>query len=64
VFDVVATTNVVPNVANVVDLQWSPFNLHVHLHQSANALRPLETLCHVPSQLLGSTPSIVSLVKC
>ncbi len=44
---------------NVVDLQWSPSNLHIHLHQSANALHPLETLCHVPFSLLGSAPSAV-----
>jgi hypothetical protein len=30
VLAVVATTNVVVNVKNVVDLQWFPFNLHLH----------------------------------
>jgi len=37
------------NAADVVDLQWSPSNLHIHLHQNVNALHPLETLCHDPS---------------
>jgi len=49
VFVVVATANVVPNAANVMDLRWFPYNLHTHLHQSANVLHLLETLCQVPS---------------
>jgi hypothetical protein len=47
-FVVVAITNVVANVENVLDLHWSPSNLHIHPLQSANVPRPLETLCHVP----------------
>jgi hypothetical protein len=49
VFTIVVTANVVPNVANVMDLHWSPSNLHIYVHQSANAFDLLETLCHVPS---------------
>jgi len=49
VFGVVVTTNVVINIENVVDLQWSPSNLHIHPNQSANVPHLLETLCHVPS---------------
>jgi hypothetical protein len=41
---VVATTTVVVNVENVLDLQWSPSNLHTHPLQSANVPHPLETL--------------------
>jgi hypothetical protein len=41
-FAIVIIANVVPNVANVMDLQWSPSNLHIH--QSANVIHPLETL--------------------
>jgi hypothetical protein len=48
-FGVVVTTNVVINVENVVDLQWSPSNLHIHPHQSADVPHPLETLCHLHS---------------
>ncbi len=44
---------------NVVNLQWSPSNLHIHLHQSVDVFHPLKTLCHVPFSLLGVTPSIV-----
>ncbi len=46
---VIATVNVVVNVENVLDLQRSPSNLHIHPLQSADALHPLETLCHIPS---------------
>jgi hypothetical protein len=46
---VVDTINVVVNVENVLDLQWSPSNPHIHPLQSANDPHPLETLCHVPS---------------
>jgi len=45
---IVVVANVVANVVNVLDLQWSPSNLHMHPRKSANALHPLETLCHVP----------------
>jgi hypothetical protein len=45
---IVATTNDVVNVGNVVDLQWSPSNHHIRRHQSADVPHPLETLCHVP----------------
>jgi hypothetical protein len=45
---VVVTTNVVVNVVNVLDLHWSPSNLHIHPLQSADIPHPLETLCHVP----------------
>jgi hypothetical protein len=44
---VIAANNVV-NVGNVVDLQWSPFNLHICRHQSVDVPHLLETLCHVP----------------
>ncbi len=46
---VVIVAIVVVNAENVVDLQWSPSNFHIHPHQSANVLHLLETLCHVPS---------------
>ncbi len=45
---VVVATNVVVNVENVVDLQWSPSNLHIHPNESGDVFHPLETLCHVP----------------
>ncbi len=46
---IVIATNVVVNVGNVMDFQWSPSNLHVYPHQNVNVLHLLETLCHVPS---------------
>jgi len=46
-------------IANVVDLRWSPSNFHIHLHQSADVLHLLKTLCHVPFSLLDFTPSVV-----
>jgi hypothetical protein len=46
---VVVVANDVVIVGNVVDLQWSPSNLHIHHRQSADAPHPLESLCHVPS---------------
>ncbi len=48
---VVIAINVVPNVVNVMDLSWSPSNLHIHLYQSEDVIHPLETLCHVSSSL-------------
>jgi hypothetical protein len=60
---VVVVTNVVPNATNVVDLKWYKSNFHILLHQSANALHPLETLCHVPFSLLRFAPLNVSLTK-
>jgi hypothetical protein len=62
-FVVVVVANVVPNVTNVVDLHWFTSNFHIHLHQSANVFHLLETLCHVPSKLHGSTPSTISLME-
>jgi hypothetical protein len=56
---IVVVANVVANVVNVLDLQWSPSNLHMHPRKSANALHPLETLCHVPFELPGSTLAVV-----
>jgi hypothetical protein len=58
-FVVVITANV---VENVLDLQWSPSNLHIHPLQNANAPHPLKLICHVPSKLLGSTLAAVSFV--
>jgi hypothetical protein len=49
---VVVIANVVPNVANDMDLLWFPSNLHIHLHQSVDVLHPLETLFHVSFYLL------------
>jgi len=46
---VVVVINVIANVGNVVDFQWSPSNLHIYPHQSAKVPHPQETLCHVPS---------------
>jgi hypothetical protein len=46
---VVVVANVVVNVENVSNLQWSPSNLHIHPFQSANVPHPLETLYHVSS---------------
>jgi hypothetical protein len=40
---VVVVANVIVNVGNVVDFQWSPSNLHIHPHQSVDAPHPLET---------------------
>jgi hypothetical protein len=57
---IVVVANVVANVENVLDLEWSPSNLHIHPLQSVNVLHPLETLCHVPSKLPGFVPSAVS----
>ncbi len=37
-------------------------NLHIHLHQSANVLHPLEPLCHDP-QLPTFAPSTIFLVE-
>jgi hypothetical protein len=37
------------DVGNALNFQWSPSNLHICPHPSANVLHPLETLCHVPS---------------
>jgi hypothetical protein len=45
---VVVVAITIVNVENVVDLEWSPSNLCIHPHQSANVPQPLETLCHVP----------------
>jgi len=46
---VVVVAITVVNAENVVDLEWSPSNLHIHPHQSVNVPHLLETLCHVPS---------------
>jgi hypothetical protein len=46
---IVVVANVVQNATNVVGLQWSPSNLHIHPLQNANVLHPLETLYQVPS---------------
>jgi hypothetical protein len=59
VFVIVVVTNVVLNATNVVDLQWSPSNFHIHLHQSADVLHPLKTLCHAP---LAISPMEMSFV--
>ncbi len=40
--------NVVVNVGNVLNFQWSPSNLHIHPHQSTNVFQLKKTLCHVP----------------
>jgi hypothetical protein len=39
---------VVVNVRNGMDLQWSPYNIHIRHHQSADVPYPFKTLCHVP----------------
>jgi len=56
VFVVITTTNAIVNVVNVLDLQWSPFNLHIH---------PLQSTCSSPSGNLMScsllTPWLYSL---
>jgi hypothetical protein len=49
VFVVVVIAHGVLNVANAMDLQWFPSNLHIYLHQSIDVFHPLETLCHVPT---------------
>ncbi len=59
---VVVATNVVVNVVNVLDLQWSPSNLHIHPLQSANDPHLLETLCHVNS--LALFPQLSLLLRC
>jgi len=56
---IVIVANVVVNVVNVSDLQWSPSNLRIHPLQSVDDPHLLETLYHVPSSLLGPTSSIV-----
>jgi hypothetical protein len=48
-FVVFVVINVTINVENVLDLQWSPSNFHIHPLQSANVPHPLETLCDVLS---------------
>jgi hypothetical protein len=45
---IVVVKNVLVNVENVVDLQWSLSNLHIHPDESEDVPHPLETLCHVP----------------
>jgi hypothetical protein len=46
---VIVAVNVVVNVENVLDLKWSPSDLHIHPFRSADVPHTLETLCHVPS---------------
>jgi hypothetical protein len=38
---VVVIANVVVNVENVLDFQWSPSNLHIHPLQSVDVPHPL-----------------------
>ncbi len=68
-FTIVDIANVIVNVENVLDLHWSPSNLHIHPLHSVFALHLLKTLCHVFPVVMSfvvsptSIPLAVFIVK-